>query len=123
MTRLCPPLLLLLILTAAAIPGVARQGSDNLPIGDGVLIDDGRQIRSMIEEVAGSDSFWAVVISDSSGTILDSYNADHLVRPASVQKLLSSAAFRHLLGPDYRYRPPLFVSGSQDAEVGLGDPL
>jgi len=123
MNRLCRPLLLLLILTAAAIPGVARQGSDNLPIGDGVLIDDGRQIRSMIEEGAGSDSFWAVVISDSSGTILESYNADHLVRPASVQKLLSSAAFLHLLGPDYRYRTPLFASGRQDGEVWRGDLL
>src|SRR5690625_740812 len=111
MNRLCRLLLLLLILFAAAKPGVARQGSD------------GRQIRSMIEEGAGSDSFWAVVISDSSGTILESYNADHLVRPASVQKLLSSAAFLHLLGPDYRYRTPLFASGRQDGEVWRGDLL
>ncbi|MEX2572724.1 MAG: D-alanyl-D-alanine carboxypeptidase/D-alanyl-D-alanine-endopeptidase [Balneolaceae bacterium] len=80
-------------------------------------------ITSIIEESAGADAFWSVIVTDSSGVMVEQYNESKLIRPASVHKLMTSAAILHLLGPDYRYLTTLYGRGDQQGNVWRGDLL
>ncbi|MDQ1277903.1 MAG: hypothetical protein QG555_945 [Thermodesulfobacteriota bacterium] len=51
------------------------------------------------------------------GETLYAYNADQLFGPASVIKLFTAAAALDRLGPDYRFRTPLYRSGEISGET------
>jgi serine-type D-Ala-D-Ala carboxypeptidase/endopeptidase (penicillin-binding protein 4) len=78
---------------------------------------------SLIEEGPAADSFWAVAVTDSSGRLIFDYNANKLIRPASTQKLITSAAFLHYLGPDFRFETTLYGIGEQEGDIWNGDIL
>jgi len=80
-------------------------------------------LKGIIEDGAASSSFFSVVVTDSSGRIIENYNGDKLIRPASVHKLVTSAAYLHLLGPDYIYATTLYGAGEQQGETWRGDIL
>jgi len=84
---------------------------------------DARQatVHEIIETSHASDSFWSVVVTDGNGNRLVTYEPDRLIRPASVQKLFSTAAFLHRLGPDYRYQTLLCGNGRQEGDSWRGD--
>jgi serine-type D-Ala-D-Ala carboxypeptidase/endopeptidase (penicillin-binding protein 4) len=87
-------------------------------------------VKKIIENGRASDAFWALQVRDSTGKILESYNNDKLIRPASNLKLLVSAAYLHELGSDYRFKTRLYGIGEQNGDVwdgdlmiqGMGDP-
>lgn len=81
---------------------------------------DGR-IAELIERNSASDAFWSVSVTDPDGNRLAGYEENRLVRPASVQKLLVSAAILHGLGPDYRFSRLLCAAGERDGERWNGD--
>lgn len=73
-----------------------------------------------------------IVQSLADGSVWYERNPDLLLLPASNQKLFTSAAALHLLGPDWRYATPLLRSGRVDRRgtlhgnlslKGSGDPL
>lgn len=74
---------------------------------------------------------WGLLIVDAAtGDTLLSHDADKLFMPASNQKLLTGAVALQTLGPEYRWRTPIMLRGTQrGAEfrgdvvvVGSGDP-
>jgi D-alanyl-D-alanine carboxypeptidase/D-alanyl-D-alanine-endopeptidase (penicillin-binding protein 4) len=80
-------------------------------------------LRAIIEDGPAANSFWAVAVTDTIGRLIENYNASNLIRPASTQKLVTSAAYLHLLGPDFRYETTLYGVGEQDGATWKGDLL
>jgi serine-type D-Ala-D-Ala carboxypeptidase/endopeptidase (penicillin-binding protein 4) len=72
-------------------------------------------IRAIIEGPRYRYSRWGIMVQDiRTGETLCAYNADQLFSPASVTKLFTAAAALDRLGPDYRFRTPLYRSGEID---------
>ncbi|MEX2456608.1 MAG: D-alanyl-D-alanine carboxypeptidase/D-alanyl-D-alanine-endopeptidase [Balneolaceae bacterium] len=78
-------------------------------------------IRDIIDNSRVSNSFWALQVRNQNGEILYDYNGDHLIRPASNLKLVSSAAFLELLGADYRFNTTLYGRGEVENDRWKGD--
>ncbi len=79
------------------------------------------EIVQTVEESKADDAFWSVIVRDSSGTILDGFNYDKLVRPASNIKLLTSAALLDALGPEFTYTTKMYGFGFREDSVWHGD--
>ena len=78
-------------------------------------------IRELINNSAASSSFWSYQVRSSDGTILEDYNSDYLIRPASNLKLITSAAYLDRLGADFQFETILYGSGLQDGNRWSGD--
>lgn len=64
---------------------------------------------------------WGVAVTDSSGKLLYSRNAERLFVPASNTKLLVSAVATALLGPDFTVNTSLYASGPVIDGILQGD--
>lgn len=88
------------------------------------------EIEQLIENNNASDAFWTLTVRDSTGKILESYNAEKLIRPASNLKLLTAATVLDKLGANYTYKTRMYGIGQQQDSVwngniifrGVGDP-
>jgi len=78
-------------------------------------------LKKLIQNSPASDALWAVQVRDSSGNILESFNGDHIIRPASNLKLLMSAVFLDELGSGFTYETNLYGFGSQQGDTWKGD--
>jgi len=58
--------------------------------------------------------FGFLAIDAKTGQIISSYNADMALRPASNQKLISTASVLELYGPDYKFETKLEYTGDID---------
>ncbi|NGP76865.1 D-alanyl-D-alanine carboxypeptidase/D-alanyl-D-alanine-endopeptidase [Balneolaceae bacterium YR4-1] len=74
-----------------------------------------------IENSEAYDAFWSVIVRDSTGRILEGYNFDKLVQPASNLKLLSSATILDELGEDFTYKTRMLGFGYQEGGTWQGD--
>lgn len=79
------------------------------------------EVIQTIENSGAGNAFWSVIVRDSSGKILEGYNFDKLVRPASNLKLLTSAAILDELGAQYQYTTKMYGLGYQDGDTWQGD--
>lgn len=88
--------------------------------------------RAVIQHVADSaigapewrNARWGVLMVDAaSGDTLYAHDADRLFMPASNQKLLTAAVALQILGPNYRWRTPVSLHGTQSGAVWRGDLL
>jgi D-alanyl-D-alanine carboxypeptidase/D-alanyl-D-alanine-endopeptidase (penicillin-binding protein 4) len=75
----------------------------------------------IVETIENSDAFWSVIVRDSTGKIVEGYNFDKHVRPASNLKLLTSAMILNELGPDFRYTTNIYGLGIQSGNKWEGD--
>ncbi|NMB79902.1 MAG: D-alanyl-D-alanine carboxypeptidase/D-alanyl-D-alanine-endopeptidase [Methanomicrobiales archaeon] len=65
-------------------------------------------------------SGWGIIVIDpATGTTLYEQNADQMFLPASTTKLFSSAAVLETLGPEHRFRTPVYETGSSDGGKNL----
>ena len=62
------------------------------------------------------------VLAADSGRVLFAHDADTPLKPASLQKLLVTAAALERFGADFRYETRVYLQGSELWIVGAGDP-
>ena len=67
--------------------------------------------------ITGQANMSVLVQNLNTGEVIDSYRPDHVVPPASVQKLLTTAAALEILGPDFRF--PTFIEYNGPIEDGV----
>ncbi|MGK7368836.1 MAG: D-alanyl-D-alanine carboxypeptidase/D-alanyl-D-alanine endopeptidase [Candidatus Halalkalibacterium sp. M3_1C_030] len=79
------------------------------------------EVVQTVENSKAYDAFWSVIVRDSTGKILEGYNFDKLVQPASNLKLLTSAAILDELGKDYTYKTGMYGFGYQEGGIWQGD--
>lgn len=89
------------------------------------------RITALIDNPARPSALWGIqVVNLETGNIVYSRNADIGLVPASNQKIITTAAALHNLGPDYRFVTGLYFEGrADDSELngdlilrGAGDP-
>ncbi|MDX1619011.1 MAG: D-alanyl-D-alanine carboxypeptidase/D-alanyl-D-alanine-endopeptidase, partial [Balneolaceae bacterium] len=78
-------------------------------------------IARVVQESRADDAYWSIVVRDSSGALLECYNHNKLVRPASNLKLLSSAAILDQLGSGFTYKTYMYGLGRQEQHTWKGD--
>lgn len=78
-------------------------------------------ILTLIENNRAANALWSVQVRDTSGAVLESYNAEKIIRPASNLKLISAGAYLEILGPEYRFKTRLYGEGNQIEETWSGD--
>lgn len=94
--------------------------ADNAPISEQIS-------KALSKQVRGSDLAYAVYDLQT-GKEISSRNEDKQLKPASVQKLLTSYSALKLLGPDYKFVTQIFTRGRKGDHVddliikGGGDP-
>lgn len=71
--------------------------------------------------VTGQANMSVLVQNLNTGEVIDSYRPDHVVPPASVMKLLTTAAALEMLGPNYRFATTLEYSAPIEDGVLQGD--
>lgn len=79
------------------------------------------EIVQVVENSKANDAFWSVIVRDSTGKILEGYNFDKLVHPASNLKLLTSAAILDELEADFSYKTHMYGFGYQEGGIWQGD--
>jgi len=78
------------------------------------------EVRTIIEGPRYRFARWGILAQDlQTGENLCMYNSDQLFSPASVTKLFTAAAALDRLGPDYRFRTPLYRRGELDGKGNL----
>jgi D-alanyl-D-alanine carboxypeptidase/D-alanyl-D-alanine-endopeptidase (penicillin-binding protein 4) len=83
-------------------------------LGQGTILPDSG-IRAILEQPEFKHARWGFLLADQqTGEVLESLEADKLFVPASTTKLFSCAAALDGLGPDYRFRTPIFKRGRVD---------
>ena len=71
--------------------------------------------------ITGQANMSVYVQNMTTGEVIDSYRPDNVVPPASVMKLLTTAAVLEILGPGFRFPTILEYSGTIDKGVLHGD--
>jgi serine-type D-Ala-D-Ala carboxypeptidase/endopeptidase (penicillin-binding protein 4) len=102
----CPAVLALLLLTPA-VPA-----ADDLP----------SRIKAVIAAPRYKQAHWGLLVVDSkTDKVLYEHNADRLFAPASTTKLYSCATALCLLGPDFKFKTPVFRRGNVEKGRLRGD--
>ncbi len=77
-------------------------------------------IRAIMEKPRYSEATWALRVIDlKSGAVVYDLNSQDKLLTGSVRKLYSISAALNELGPDYRFRTPVFRHGEVDASGDL----
>ncbi|HKK46095.1 MAG TPA: D-alanyl-D-alanine carboxypeptidase/D-alanyl-D-alanine-endopeptidase [Balneolaceae bacterium] len=78
-------------------------------------------IIQTIENSKAHNAYWSVAVRDTTGKIVEGYNFEKLIRPASNIKLLTTATILNELGPDYTYNTRMYGVGHQEGDAWEGD--
>ncbi len=89
-----------------------------------------QDVASIIEKGKETGAFWSVSVRDTQGNVLEEFNSDHLIIPASNQKLFTTAAILDGLGSEYRFTTNIYGDGELRDDTwsghlifsGSGDP-
>jgi D-alanyl-D-alanine carboxypeptidase/D-alanyl-D-alanine-endopeptidase (penicillin-binding protein 4) len=96
-------------LRTALVIGLAFLATCPARAGD----DLATRINSVIDGPDYRQAHWGILVIDTeSGRTLFARDPDKLFLPASTTKLYSCAAALHFLGPDYRFRTPVYRRGT-----------
>lgn len=99
-----------------------HSGSTNPAAAGRTSLD--RAVRHVTDAASFRHAHWGILVRDlRTGAALYARNADKLFAPASTTKLFSAAAALAKLGPDHRFRTPVYASGRVDETGRLAGPL
>ena len=71
------------------------------------------EMLSIMHQSKYQHANWGIYVKDSqTGQILYDHRSDQLMLPASTTKLFSVAALLHAYGDDYRFKTPIYASGT-----------
>ncbi len=125
---------LLFLISCSTAPEITREPDDEHP--QPIERTRKSQIELRLQNILKRDEFRhtipsLIIMSADYGDTIFSYQSDLLVRPASNQKLITSAAALQILGPNFNYRTVVYRSGEitngiLDGDIvikGFGDPL
>lgn len=114
-----------LLLPSPASPGSpsgARSAGPDVPGPPDEVVALRRDVRGILAGAAPSRGRWsALAVSLDRGDTLFAVNADSALVPASNQKLVTTAAALHHLGPDFRYATYVVSEAPVDSGVVRGD--
>lgn len=80
------------------------------------------RLDAVRKQFTADQTFWGIYVQEvASGRVLAAQHAHQGLLPASVQKLLTTAAALDLLGPEFRYQTVLYLNGSIESGVLRGD--
>lgn len=80
-----------------------------------------QDLTSLISQSSNQEALWSVTVRDMEGNILEGYNSDKLIIPASNQKLFTTAAVLDGLGSEFQYQTGIYQSGNVIDSVLYGD--
>ncbi len=80
-----------------------------------------QDISSILESAPNQEAFWSISIRDTDGQVLEEFNSDKLIVPASNQKLFTTAAILDGLGSDYRFTTDIYGEGILEDSVWIGN--
>jgi D-alanyl-D-alanine carboxypeptidase/D-alanyl-D-alanine-endopeptidase (penicillin-binding protein 4) len=78
-------------------------------------------IETILEASQRDEVSWSVSVRDTDGALLESYQPNKLIIPASNQKLFSTAAVLDGLGSDFAYNTIIFGDGKKVGNTWEGD--
>ncbi len=77
-------------------------------------------IDNILADTTLTGSSWSVCFADAvTGEVIFGHDADRNLASASVMKLYPTSVALSLLGPDYRYRTELYITGSLNQKRGI----
>lgn len=80
-----------------------------------------QSIDSIVSSASNQETLWSVTVRNSDGTILEDFNSEKLIIPASNQKLFTTAAILNGLGNGYRFYTNIYGGGNIVDSVYYGD--
>jgi len=80
------------------------------------------RVASLLARVPQSDAVALLVVDADTGQVWFAHQVDTPLKPASVQKLFTTAAALERLGPGFAYETRLYLRGNDLWVIGAGDP-
>ena len=80
-----------------------------------------QDLASIIAAAPNQEALWSVTVRDQEGEILEGWNSENVIIPASNQKLFTTAAVLDGLGSDFRYTTNIYGAGVLSDSVWNGD--
>ena len=80
------------------------------------------EMQKVIHQTKYDHAIWGVYVKDlKNGNVIFDLNSEKLFSPASTTKLFSTAALLHAFGDDYRFKTPVFFTGTIENGQLQGD--
>jgi D-alanyl-D-alanine carboxypeptidase/D-alanyl-D-alanine-endopeptidase (penicillin-binding protein 4) len=113
-----------LILVSLLAAFLITAGCMSVPLTKPVPPSFENEIASITGAPRYTHASWGIIVTDpATGTTLYEKNAGQMYVPGSTVKLFSSAAVLETLGPDYRFRTPVYAMGPVDGSGKLNGNL
>ncbi|MAL16093.1 MAG: D-alanyl-D-alanine carboxypeptidase/D-alanyl-D-alanine-endopeptidase [Balneola sp.] len=81
----------------------------------------GQNLKSILDQAPNQEAFWSVTVRDANGEILESFNSEKVIIPASNQKLLTTAAILDHFGSDYQFETNIYGDGELERDIWKGN--
>jgi len=122
-------LLILILITAAFCCGCTQtdnkvSGGENAP---DLTLNSQKEFKEEIDNIISGDKYkysdWGFMAKDmNSGEVLVSHNVNKMFTPGSTTKVFTVTTALEILGPDYRFKTPVYYTDNNLILVASGDP-
>ncbi len=80
-----------------------------------------QSVQDLLFQSDSKGVHWSVSVRNSEGNVLEEWNADKWMVPASNMKLITSSAALHELGANFTYKTSIYGDGYLEDSVWVGD--
>lgn len=85
------------------------------------MLVQAQSVEEIIMQQVLDGVHWSISVTDEQGQLLESWNDQKWIVPASNMKLITSAAVLEELGAEFRYQTPIYGKGYLDDSTWVGD--